>query len=89
MSQSAAEKGHEARDVDISAAGRGVWLVKVSLIQVSVLQTVGVTAFSSAIAWIGTVLQKFNCSRGRLESHILHWCIVTVGSQIKMFLTSF
>ena len=33
MSQGAAEKGHEARDVDITAAGRGVWLVKVSLIQ--------------------------------------------------------
>ena len=82
MSQSAAEKGHEARDVDISAAGRGVWLVKVSLIQVSVLQTVGVTAFSSAI---GTILEKFNCSRGCLESHILHRCIVTVGSQIMIF----
>ena len=82
MSQSAAEKGHEARDVDISAAGRGVWLVKVSLIQVSVLQTVGVTAFSSAI---GTILEKFNCSRGCLESYILHFCIVTVGSQIMIF----
>ncbi|XP_076435376.1 general transcription factor IIF subunit 2-like [Babylonia areolata] len=27
--KAAAEKGHEAKDVDVTAAGRGVWLVKV------------------------------------------------------------